>query len=168
MTDSSSPTPSPGFGFLSILREPTGYVGGYLVTNPWGRPLEFRLSSAVQPNRVQQILYGDSLEPYICGDLIAKTLVEKTTTTVQAIFTDFIGVLELRRKIDLPIAFVQPEATPDRLRCHSEFTGDGQALRAVMDRLGSLDLAEPFLRIREAITEARKMGISGRTSNLAA
>ena len=45
-------------GFLMIVHEPNGYAGGYLVTNQWGRPLEFRLSTAVQPNRVQQVLYG--------------------------------------------------------------------------------------------------------------
>src|SRR5437588_8117327 len=38
-------------GFLTIVQENGSYQGGYLVTNLWGRPLEFRLSSAVQPNR---------------------------------------------------------------------------------------------------------------------
>ena len=52
-------------GFLTVLREANGYLGGYLVVNGWGRPLEFRLTSAVQPNRVQQILYGGTLEPYV-------------------------------------------------------------------------------------------------------
>ena len=45
-----------------MLHEASGYLGGYLVTNTWGRPLEFRLSSAVQPNRVQQILYAGTME----------------------------------------------------------------------------------------------------------
>src|SRR4051812_10940115 len=31
-------------GFLVVLND-NGYLGGYLVTNAWGRPLEFRLSS---------------------------------------------------------------------------------------------------------------------------
>src|SRR5437879_1147063 len=28
-------------GFLTVLHEANGYLGGYLVTNNWGRPLEF-------------------------------------------------------------------------------------------------------------------------------
>src|SRR5215831_801564 len=75
-------------GFLTVLHEPTGYVGGYLVTNAWGRPLEFRLSTAVQPNRVQQILYGPTLEPYVCADLIGKTLIDKAGTPAELIITD--------------------------------------------------------------------------------
>ena len=62
-------------GFLTVLNEGNSFVGGYLVTNNWGRPLEFRLSTAVQPNRVQQVLYAATLRPYICADLIGKTLV---------------------------------------------------------------------------------------------
>src|SRR5271154_1872858 len=87
-------------GFLTVLHEPSGYLGGYLVTNVWGRPLEFRLSTAVQPNRVQQILYGGTLQPYICADLIGKTLVEKTTTTAQLLVTDREAALELRLRVD--------------------------------------------------------------------
>src|SRR6476659_123684 len=67
----STPTTGPlNLGFLTILQDGTSYLGGYLVTNQWGRPLEFRLTSAVQPNKVQQVLYAATLVPYICGDLI--------------------------------------------------------------------------------------------------
>src|SRR5438045_3126066 len=71
---------SANIGFLSVTQEPSGFVGGYLVTNSWGRPLEFRLSSAVQPNKIQTILYGDTLQAYVCGEIIAKTLIEKNAT----------------------------------------------------------------------------------------
>ena len=80
-------TPAAHLGFLTVLHEPGGYLGGYLVTNLWGRPLEFRLSTAVQPNRVQQVLYGGTLEPYVCADLIGKTLVEKTSVSAGLILT---------------------------------------------------------------------------------
>src|SRR6478609_5141194 len=75
-------------GFLTVLQEANGYLGGYLVTNQWGRPLEFRLSSAVQPNRVQQVLYGGTLEPYVCADLIGRTWVEKTSAPAGRVLTD--------------------------------------------------------------------------------
>src|SRR5438876_870936 len=81
-------TTSLNVGFLTILQEPSGYLGGYLVTNQWGRPLEFRLSTAVQPNKVQQILYANTLEPYICADLIGKTLFDKAGVPAQLVVTD--------------------------------------------------------------------------------
>ena len=86
-------------GFLTVLQEPSGHLGGYLVTNLWGRPLEFRLSTAVQPNRIQQVLYGPTLTAYICGDLIGKTLIDKTGTPVQIVITDTAAALDVRLKV---------------------------------------------------------------------
>jgi hypothetical protein len=176
-------TALPGLGFLTVLHEASGYVGGYLVTNIWGRPLEFRLSSPVQPNRVQQILYGGSLQPYVCADLIGKTLFEKTSTPAQLIVTDREPVLELRLTQETPVAWLAKADDPLTpalvaagaavgavalsnnavLFCHPRFLGDLAAIREILGRLdGSLDLAEPFARIRDAIGEARKMGATAR------
>jgi hypothetical protein len=149
-------------GFLSILRESAGYLGGYLVTNQWGRPLEFRLSSAIQPNRVQQILYGESLEPYLCADLIGKTLVDKSATAAEVVLTDHPAALDLRRRVDVPVALVKLDDPAGPLTAHPHFGADTPVLRDLVDRLGNFDFAEPFTRIREAIAEARKLGVAGR------
>src|SRR5947208_1208831 len=88
LVTAATPTPCQNLGFLSIFQDPSGFVGGYLVTNPWGRPLEFRLSSAVAPDKVQQILYGDTLAGYLCGEVIGKTLIDKTATPVRWVLVD--------------------------------------------------------------------------------
>jgi hypothetical protein len=168
-----------GLGFLTVLQEATGFVGGYLVTNVWGRPLEFRLSSAVQPNRVQQVLYGGTLQCYVCGELIGKALVDKANVPVQLVVTDRETVLDLRLKLEVPVLWLASAEDPraaslaasgaavssagqgrSPLLCHPRFLADVPVARALLGRLeGSLDLAEPFARIREAIGEARKMGV---------
>jgi hypothetical protein len=155
-------------GFLTVLHEANGYVGGYLVANVWGRPLEFRLSSAVQPNRVQHILYAATLEPYICADLIGKTLVDKTALAVQLIVTDRETVLDLRLRLECPVVWLAPAddakattlAGRGPIVCHPRFPDDVPRARELLAHLDSaFDLAEPFVRIREAIGEARKMGV---------
>jgi hypothetical protein len=158
-------------GFLTVLHEPTGYLGGYLLTNQWGRPLEFRLSTAVQPNRVQQILYGDTLLPYICGDLIGKTLIDKSTIQAAVIVTDREAVLELRQRLDIPVFLLKnkldagdtqcQESSGQELTAHPRFPEDVRAIGELMERLGEgFEWTEPFTRIREAIGEARKMGVT--------
>lgn len=161
-------------GFLAIQQEGNGYLGGYLITNLWGRPLEFRLSTAVQPNRVQQILYGATLQSYLCADLIGKTLVEKAGAPVQVLLTDSEAALDLRLALNLPLAWLSPsqEGGPGTLtwkgksgslgvHCHPQFFEDAVTFQALLDRLeGSLDLGEPFVRIREAMGEARKTGVT--------
>jgi hypothetical protein len=159
-----------------VLQEASGHLGGYLVTNLWGRPLEFRLTSAVQPNKVQQILYGGALLPFLCADLIGKTLVDKAGTPVQLILSDRETVLDLRLKVAVPVVYVVPRedggsfgnfvvspATAVRgpVLCHRDYPADAAAVRDLLARVESaVDLAEPFARIREAIAEARKMGVT--------
>jgi hypothetical protein len=162
-------------GFLTVLHESSGYLGGYLVTNVWGRPLEFRLSSAVQPNRVQHILYASTLEPYICADLIGKTLMDKAAVPVQLLITDNSKALDLRLKVECPVAWLSAaddaqaaagaevlpaQAGRGALLCHPRFPDDAALMRDLLGHLDAgFDLAEPFVRIREAIGEARKMGV---------
>src|SRR5947209_10267059 len=136
-------------GFLTVLREAGGFVGGYLVTNTWGRPLEFRLSSAVQPNRVQQVLYAGTLESYVCADLIGKTLVDRAGVPVQLVVTDRPEVLDLRLKLEAPVLWLaRPDdpraaagpaaapAAPGRgpVLCHPRFAGDVPLARDLLAR----------------------------------
>ena len=165
-------------GFLTVVHEAIGYIGGYLVTNIWGRPLEFRLSTAVQPNRVQQILYGQSLPGYLHGELIGRTLVEKTSSSANLIFTDSRPALNLRISLNVPIIWIAAgEAEPlglvirpaqenrPALVGHGAYPEDLPRINDVLQQLDShLDLLEPFGRVREAIAEARKMGVTNRAS----
>lgn len=178
-TPAASPNPAPvALGFLAVLQDPSGWLGGYLVTNGWGRPLEFRLTSSVQPNRVQTALYGATLLEYLHADVIGKTLVEKTGTKPDLIVTDSPPALGLRSRIDIPVislalqtgtlaetvSLTHPRsAAPVYLPLR--FEADRPAIARLLDRVDpAVDLAEPFARIREAVGEARKMGVTNRAA----
>jgi hypothetical protein len=158
-------------GFLTVLPDAGGHVGGYLVTNAWGRPVEFRLTSAVQPNRVQAILYGHTLSDYVFGELIGRTLVEKTATRPTLVVTDSPRGLAVRSHVDVPVVAVAGPDRPDGVvelshpRCSlplwvpSKYAGDRERVESQLAGVDeSLDLSEPFGRIREAVVEARKPG----------
>jgi hypothetical protein len=175
-------------GFLTVFSESNGFIGGYLVTNSWGRPLEFRLSTAVQPNRIQQILYGRTLTEYLCADLIGKTLIDKTATPIQLLFTDSIDVLPIRSRLEIPVLGVLAQdpiksnlianeqyevvthpSSPFSMIYLKQFEADEALIREQLDRIDAgLDVSEPFARIREAMTEARKLGVTNRGSSSAA
>jgi hypothetical protein len=171
-------TPTPyALGFLSIVQDSSGLTGGYLVTNAWGRPLEFRHSTAVQPTKVQQILYGPTLTEYLHAELIGKTLLEKSATPPALVVTDSLAALALRSRINVPVVAVQPNnaTVPDVtpvLHARSSvplLLGDEADRDDLLDRLDridpAVDLAEPFARIREAMAEVRKLsGVNGRAA----
>ncbi len=160
-------------GFLTIQEDQQGYSGGYLVTNAWGRPLEFRLTTAVSPTKVQQLLYGPTLRPYICSELLGKVLVEKAGTPVSLVVTDCDAALDLRAQVQQPVVwlaaldhtlFHEWEATliakakSYALLAHPRYPQDVEPVKALLAKSELGDLAEPFGRVREALVEARKMG----------
>lgn len=161
----ASSAASPGnlnVGFLAILSDATGTLGGLLVTNAWGRPLEFRLTSAVQPTRVQAILYGPALPGFLAGELLGKALIDKTTTPLAWIVTDSPHALDLRGHVHCPVALssqTPPEGlTPASRGLFARDAADVPRIEELLAQSPSLDLGEPFQRIRDAVVEARKMG----------
>jgi hypothetical protein len=94
-------------GFLTVLEhEEQGLVGGYLILNTAGRPLEFHCTAPVKPNRAQQILFGPTLESYLYGEQIGQTLVAKASVEPLAVCTDILAGLSLRDYVALPVALV--------------------------------------------------------------
>ena len=84
---------------------------------------------------------------------------------IERLVTDRQAALDLRFRLDVPVALLaQPHAKePHELKAHPQFPADDRKIREVMDQIGGpFDMAEPFARIREAIAEARKMGVTGR------
>jgi hypothetical protein len=171
-------------GFLTALAlEDGGFVGGLLVTNHFGRPLEFQCTAPVKPNSTQTILYGPTLEPFVLGELIGGTLIEKSGVRPQWIFTDKPQILELRNHIDQPVALVMrpvgdksksehtdsapaegaaAKASDHRgmklgrqtIRFHSAHEEDRELVQREQSRIPvDADLCEPFDRVREALAE---------------
>lgn len=114
MSGRDSPSPA-ALGFLTVIEsEQHGLVGGYLVLNLAGRPLEFHCTAPVKPNRAQQILYGPTLEPYLYGEQIGQALVAKSPIRPLCICTDRQPALAVRDFVSQPVVWVAPreEAEP--------------------------------------------------------
>src|SRR5262245_48271603 len=100
-------------GFLTAIEVPErGYVGGLLVTNQFGRPLEFQCTAPLKPNRTQEILYGPTLVPYVLGDLIGRTLIEKIGVKPHLVLTERQELLGLRELVEIPVACVDDSPVP--------------------------------------------------------
>src|SRR5215475_8389779 len=92
-------------GFLTAVEDAErGFVGGLLITNRFGRPLEFQCTVPVKPNRTQQILYGPTLKPYVLCELIGRTLLEKVGVKPHLVLVESEDLLELRGASPAPLA----------------------------------------------------------------
>jgi hypothetical protein len=98
------------------------------------------------------------------------------------VLTDREAALDLRLKVEVPVLWLVAEedagasgvaAGPGTLTlpggrsllvCHPRFPGDVVPARELLAALETLDLTEPFGRIREAIAEARRTGVTSRAA----
>ena len=171
----------PAFGFLTVLEDPQhGFFGGYLLLSELGRPLEFHCSTPVLPNEAQKILYGASLRPYVLGELIGQTLVEQAQIPAEIILTDLQEMLSLALLREENIACIaesetqkntcqdlnssQQTAAPKFTVNHLQIFGSTtcqwqpeQIRQAIAPLTRSIELLEPFQRIKEAIQEAQRI-----------
>ncbi len=153
-------------GFLTTISlKDRGHVGGMLITNPQGRPLEFQCTTPVQANRTQEILYGPTLLPYLRGELIGRTLVEKMRLKPSVVLVDDLELLSVRDHISMSAACLIAEEAPQseddlviagqRLRMATGHTEDQATIEQLEGTLAAeSELAEPFQRIQDALKEA--------------
>ena len=62
-------------GFLVVRAEDDGtYVGGLMVTDATGLPVDFRYTDPITPTRLQRALYGGVLDRYLRTEVVLGTL----------------------------------------------------------------------------------------------
>ncbi len=176
----------PSVGFLTVQEfADLGLIGGYLILNAVGRPLEFHCTAPVRPNRAQEILYGPTLAPFLYGEQIGQTLVAKGKSRPMFVCTDVEPVLSAREFVSAPVVLITKgdeaasgqhrldaaHATPApmtrkllrfQLASHQaavaeEHTRDrDKVVEQWQTHASAMDLLEPFSRLREAIEEAQR------------
>src|SRR2546421_3243023 len=125
--NAASPKSVPCLGFLTVVGNlELGLIGGYLLLNTAGRPLEFHCTAPVKPTRTQEILYGPTLKPYLCGEQIGQTLLAKSKLTPIVVCTDSEAVLAARDFSQVPIVLVLAAAAD------SPSTADGSQIHFLL------------------------------------
>lgn len=161
-------------GFLTAVEDAErGMVGGLLVTNKFGRPLEFQCTTPVKPNRTQQILYGHTLRPYLLSEVVGKTLIEKISVQPHLVLVESAELLSLREFINIPVACLEPaesaaDVAPLTMKLGKQLLqfplsaeSDRDSIRKASGQVPeTADLLEPFDRIREALAETLKVTVA--------
>ena len=165
--------------YFSILRTPNseGYLGGMLVLDQKGVPIEFRCSLPVRPTQAQKALYGNTLEPYVFNQLIGLPLTQALTKQPACYIVKNTMLLELREHISSPVVHIEQyggslsasdSSSPDNhIQLSSEITGfqpitakfmngyesDYEIIRDKLEEtFKRIDLLEPFERIATAFS----------------
>lgn len=82
---------------LSLAVAENVFMGGAMVTDSFGLPLEFRYTEPVRATKLQRVLYGDVLETYIQTDVILANLLDRLEQKPSLFIVSesaFLGALE--------------------------------------------------------------------------
>ncbi len=159
--------------FTVVFEERTGWIGGLLVLNPGGRPMEFQCTLPVRPTRAHEILYGATMRDHLIAEVIGATLLSKCRTPISLLCCDQPESLSLNSFGHTPVVLVSEAAeidegpiTSDMLVGSTTVKLASATLHVPLERSESVDAiaknfadlpdaVEPFERIREAIREAQ-------------
>ncbi|MCO6042475.1 hypothetical protein NG895_01010 [Aeoliella sp. ICT_H6.2] len=158
----------PDFAFLTVLEDAAaGMLGGLLVVNRRGRPIEFHCTAPIRFSRAEEILFGPTLRPHFYCERIGAALLAKLSTDVALVVVNQLDCWPVAEQTAKPVVLVDPSRV-EPVNDSDQRTGGGDS--ACLDQLDPLqrpeaerllaelaryvDLSEPFERIEEAIREA--------------
>ncbi|MEO0529317.1 MAG: hypothetical protein AAF266_01940 [Planctomycetota bacterium] len=137
----------PTFGYLLVVEDDVhGYTGGLLIVCDRGRPLEFHCTEPVRPSRAQQILFGPTLRSYVCGEQIGGALLAKAKVPIGCLLTEDADTASAGEAGKLTTVVLSDESR------------GAEALRQLAE---IVDPAEPFERVRQAISETQRLTATG-------
>lgn len=93
-------------GFLIVRADEDGtWIGGLMVTDTTGLPLDFRYTDPVTPTRLQRALYGGALDRYLRSEVVLGTLLDALEQAPTLLVVDEPDLLD--EPIDIcPVALV--------------------------------------------------------------
>jgi len=170
---------------------PNVYLGGLMITDGRGLPVEFRYTEPIQPTRIQQVLYGQVLSSYIKREVILETLLKSVTAKFQALIVEDEELLEALHK-NVPVFRLSETQSPmlEAQGCVEELgeeeillqasakgnpvhlwwhladqTGNATPYSVLIEAGETMDVEEPLKRITKALEIiCQEAGITSRGS----
>ena len=101
-------------GFLGIysFEEGAAIRGAILITDTETKPLEFRVTGPVRPQKFQEIVYGGLLNEHISVELIGLPLLNSLQQKPNLIIVRDILFLEINTKQEIPTVLLLKEDEP--------------------------------------------------------
>ena len=168
------------FCYLNLKNENNYLRAGALVVDEKTKPVEFRITSKVEVNDLQKILYGETFKEGVIIDKVLLELLNSLESDFTAIFILDKNLLSIRKDLKKPVFLFEKH---DEFRPKEKYaikiqnlTGKFPALnlklfpedenianqigRVLNDIYKNIDILEPFSRIIKAIEYIESEGLN--------
>ncbi|MDM7320640.1 MAG: hypothetical protein P3W91_002795 [Fervidobacterium sp.] len=151
-------------GYLSVMNIDGKHLGGVLVINDLGIPVEFKYSEPVTPTKLQEIIYGNSLEYYLHAEIIAKGLVQRLENKPEVILVQDPTLLFDKNTVMVTLlpqpvsekkesneAVVNFNNKSIRITFPENAKVDDNVVQKILDYASKIDIMEPVDRVEKAL-----------------
>jgi hypothetical protein len=146
---------------LASFDDGAAFRGACLVTDAHTQPVEFRVSGAIRPTKLQKMLYGESLHRYICIDLVGLPIMQTLEIKPLVLLVRDAEFLKLRPLINIPVLCIMSSGKGKfTYQAHPEYEQDAQEGGLLLpDSLRANNPLEPFSRIFSGLEEAHHLKV---------
>ena len=162
-------------GYFKIYSENKKFVGGIMVADERGIPVEFKYTEPVEPTKIQEVLYGDVLEKYLREEVIMANLVGKLENKPELYIVNDAKNIYLQEIVKEDVAVIRKtQVSPMKELKSYKFIKDNEAVvqikegenpvvvmvqkenkdeivKKIADIGQNTDLIEPLNRVEEAL-----------------
>lgn len=139
-------------GYLLVKKIENKYIGGILIINEKGIPLEFKYTEPIIPTGIQKIIYGSSLDEFLSTEIIGKTLVEKAENKPEIIL---VNNPELIFSENMVLILESKTPTEDSIEINNRFFKVTPLNDSIKEKINNIaekiDITEPFSRLEKAL-----------------
>ncbi len=168
--------------YINFYSQNNSYRAGALITDMSTKPVEFRITSNLNIDKLQEILYGEALEEILYRERFTVQLLNSLQEDYDIVLTKEKNLLSIRKEIQKPVVHIQkydPFMPENRLshkvvNIHDRFEPlyitiskeDENKLISISHSLQEMyrnfNIMEPFERIKNAIKYIMESEIENR------
>ncbi|ABR31276.1 hypothetical protein SU69_07240 [Thermosipho melanesiensis] len=140
-------------GYFSVRKINEKYLGGILIIDERGIPIEFKYTEPITPTGLQKIIYGSSLEEYLSVEIIGKTLIEKIENKPEIIF---VNDPSLTFKENIVLIIEINTSSSETIEINNRFfkiTPFNDTIKGkILEISEKIEITEPFSRLEKALS----------------
>ena len=149
------PDPEAFLGYLAVRAEAEGVLGGLLILDANGDPVDFAYTEPVRLTWPTRVLFGDRLAAYIATRVLAPPLLASVTVKPAVMCFDDPAVLSRNFILDAPAAVCCSVGVPAKKQYWRDLALNGATTNAERSWWGQLEAAEGIRAVLALVADSR-------------
>lgn len=148
--------------YFKMYSEKDSYLGGIMVVDERGIPIEFKYTDIINPSKLQKVLYGDVLEKYLKEEVIMGNLIEKLENKGDIYFVDKLENQVLDKFVQNGVAVIRDSQNKAMENINEyQFVKENEAIIQIDERQSPVRFIFEDGRGEELVNKIISLGLEG-------